>query len=46
LEGLGPEIRRRNHAIFFSGVENQAFPIGRAVGGRWFDETLFPSVTA
>jgi clorobiocin biosynthesis protein CloN6 len=41
LEELGPEIRRRNHAIFFDGVENQAFPIGREIGGRWFDEILF-----
>ena len=41
LEALGPEIRKRNHAIFFGGVENQAFPIGREIGGRWFDEILF-----
>ena len=41
LDQLAPEIRKRNHAIFSSGVENQAFPIGRAIGGRWFDEILF-----
>lgn len=44
LASLAPEIRKRNHAIFSSGVENQAFPIARAIGGRWFDETLFPLV--
>jgi clorobiocin biosynthesis protein CloN6 len=38
LEGLGDEIERRNDAIFFSGVMNQAFPVNRAIGGRWFDE--------
>ncbi len=43
LEALGPEIRKRNDAIFFGGVENQAFPIGREIGGRWFDEILFAS---
>jgi hypothetical protein len=38
LAMLGPEIRRRNDEIFFSGVANQAFPINRDIGGRWFDE--------
>ena len=41
LSMLAPEIRKRNHAMFSSGVENQAFPVGRAIGGRWFDEILF-----
>jgi len=41
LAKLGGEIRKRNEMIFFSGVENQAFPINRQIGGRWFDETLF-----
>jgi clorobiocin biosynthesis protein CloN6 len=40
LSAVGPEIRRRNHETFFSGVSNQAFPINRNIGGRWFDETL------
>ncbi|MGQ0634368.1 MAG: cobalamin-dependent protein [Planctomycetaceae bacterium] len=38
LEGLGDEIEKRNHLIFDSGVMNQAFPINRRIGGRWFDE--------
>ena len=38
LAGLGDEIERRNQAIFFSGVMNQAFPLNRQIGGRWFDE--------
>jgi clorobiocin biosynthesis protein CloN6 len=41
LAALGGEIRRRNDDIFFSGVANQAYPVNRAIGGRWFDETLF-----
>ena len=24
--------------ILFGGVMNQAFPINRGIGGRWFDE--------
>lgn len=38
LEKLGDEILRRNDTIFFSGVMNQAFPMNRSIGGRWFDE--------
>jgi len=38
LAKLGDEIERRNHMIFSSGVMNQAFPINREIGGRWFDE--------
>jgi len=38
LEKLGDEILRHNNMIFFSGVMNQAFPINRQIGGRWFDE--------
>ena len=41
LEGIGDEILRRNETIFFSGVANQAFPIQRDIGGRWFDEMLW-----
>jgi clorobiocin biosynthesis protein CloN6 len=38
LADLSGEIRRRNKEIFFSGVANQAFPVNREIGGRWFDE--------
>jgi clorobiocin biosynthesis protein CloN6 len=38
LASLGDEIERRNQEIFFSGVANQAYPIAREIGGRWFDE--------
>lgn len=41
LGKLSGEIKRRNHAIFFQGVANQAFPLDREIGGRWFDEMLF-----
>jgi clorobiocin biosynthesis protein CloN6 len=38
LEGIGDEILRRNNAVLFSGVMNQAVPLNREIGGRWFDE--------
>jgi clorobiocin biosynthesis protein CloN6 len=38
LEELGDEIVRRNDLVLFAGVANQAMPINRQVGGRWFDE--------
>lgn len=38
LASLGDEILRRNDLVFQSGVANQAFPLPRDVGGRWFDE--------
>jgi clorobiocin biosynthesis protein CloN6 len=38
LESLGAEIQHRNDRVFFSGVSNQAFPVNRQIGGRWFDE--------
>lgn len=38
LEELGDEILRRNEQVLFAGVANQAMPINRQVGGRWFDE--------
>jgi clorobiocin biosynthesis protein CloN6 len=41
LAKLSAEIKERNRAIFFGGVANQAFPINREIGGRWFDEMLF-----
>jgi clorobiocin biosynthesis protein CloN6 len=43
LDDLGDEILRRNEMIFFSGVANQAFPINRSIGGRWFDEMGWPA---
>jgi clorobiocin biosynthesis protein CloN6 len=45
LSLLAAEIRTRNRDTFFSGVANQAFPINREIGGRWFDETLHSSDT-
>lgn len=41
LAGIGAEIRRRNREVFFCGVANQAFPINREIGSRWFDEILW-----
>ncbi len=38
IEALGDEILRRNDEIIFGGVANQAFPMNREIGGRWFDE--------
>ncbi len=38
LEGLGDEIMAKNEMLIFEGVANQAFPINREIGGRWFDE--------
>jgi clorobiocin biosynthesis protein CloN6 len=38
LERLGDNILDYNNMIFFSGVMNQAFPINRDIGARWFDE--------
>lgn len=37
LGKLSGEIKKRNNAIFYSGVANQAFPVNRKIGGRWFD---------
>jgi clorobiocin biosynthesis protein CloN6 len=42
LEGLGDEIRRRNDEVLFGGVRNQAFPVNREIGGRWFEELGWP----
>ncbi len=42
LDRLGDDILARNNSIFFSGVANQAFPINREIGGRWFDELGWP----
>jgi len=41
LSEIADEIRRRNNQLFFSGVINQAFPINRRIGGRWYDEMLW-----
>lgn len=38
LAELGDEIEKRNEAMIFGGVANQALPINRQIGGRWFDE--------
>ena len=38
LDALGDEILKRNNEVLFSGVMNQAVPINRQIGGRWFDE--------
>lgn len=37
LAKISGEIKKRNDSIFYSGVANQAFPINRKIGGRWFD---------
>ena len=42
LEELGDEILKRNNEILFHGVANQAFPVNRDIGGRWFDELGWP----
>ena len=41
LERIGSEILRRNREVFRAEVANQAFPIQREIGGRWFDELLW-----
>ena len=38
LAALGPAILERNNAVLYSGVMNQAYPINRDIGGRWFEE--------
>lgn len=38
LDALGDEILKRNTEVLFGGVMNQAFPLNRRIGGRWFDE--------
>jgi hypothetical protein len=38
LESLGDEILKRNNLVLFGGVMNQAYPVNRGIGGRWFDE--------
>jgi clorobiocin biosynthesis protein CloN6 len=43
LEELGDEILKRNNEILFHGVANQAFPVNREIGGRWFDELGWPA---
>lgn len=39
LDKLGDDVLQRNNQIFYSGVMNQAVPIYRKIGMRWFDET-------
>jgi clorobiocin biosynthesis protein CloN6 len=43
LRELGPEILARNTKLLSSGVVNQAFPVNRDIGGRWFDELGWPA---
>jgi hypothetical protein len=43
LRELGPEILARNPKLLSSGVVNQAFPVNRDIGGRWFDELGWPA---
>ena len=38
IEKLGDEILRHNDVVLCSRVTNQAFPVDRQIGGRWFDE--------
>jgi clorobiocin biosynthesis protein CloN6 len=38
MENIGDDILERNNLVLFSGVSNQAFPVNRQIGGRWFDE--------
>jgi len=45
LARIGDEILRRNQDVFRPGVANQAFPIKREIGGRWFDELLWDQET-
>ena len=45
LDRLGNDILRRNNLIFYSGVMNQAVPIYRKIGTRWFDEIGWDSET-
>lgn len=45
LARIGDEILRRNREVFRAEVANQAFPIQREIGGRWFDELLWNQET-
>jgi hypothetical protein len=38
IADLGDAIEQRNNSILFCGVSNQAMPLNRQIGGRWFDE--------
>ncbi|MBZ9609060.1 cobalamin-dependent protein [Clostridium estertheticum] len=37
LQDISEDIYRRNQEVFFKGVLNQAFPVMRKHGQRWFD---------
>ncbi len=39
LRALEGEVRRRNEAVLTGGVVDQTWPVARAIGGRWCDET-------
>ena len=43
LDELGDEILKRNNEVLFHGVLNQAYPVNREIGGRWFDELGWPA---
>ncbi|MCQ8105399.1 cobalamin-dependent protein [Methylomonas sp. SURF-2] len=45
LDALGDDILKRNNMILFDGVMNQAFPLNRGIGGRWFDEMGWDAAT-
>lgn len=45
LAQIGDEILRRNRQLFRPAVANQAFPLQRQIGGRWFDELLWDEAT-
>jgi clorobiocin biosynthesis protein CloN6 len=38
LDRIGDEIVERNRLVLSPFVDNQAFPVRRQIGGRWFDE--------
>ena len=45
LARIGDEILRRNQEVFRPAVANQAFPISREIGERWFDELIWDQKT-
>ncbi|MCA9901013.1 MAG: cobalamin B12-binding domain-containing protein [Ardenticatenaceae bacterium] len=45
LASIGDEILQRNQQLFRPEVANQAFPLRREIGGRWFDELVWDEET-
>ena len=41
LAEIRGETKRLNNELFFGGVVNQAMPVRRKIGGRWYDEIPF-----